>query len=233
MRVRLPSVTFVFVMLFVLLAIVARALSVGTSRALFDASLSRDVYMAGAIGGSAVLLVSILLLSQRLSWLDDRLDAVSLRLGRASADGAKLRIDPGPQLRRGNAAPDQPAPLTASQVLDSPGRAVRETPPTGSGTSTVAHPDPNPSSPNWPEVYGRLVWIRRVIRVYYGGPVVVSLLFVAISVTMLPGVQGFASSAFRLNTMMVLFLSFGWCILVAWILILSITLRPPHRRRRR
>jgi len=48
------------------------------------------------------------------------------------------------------------------------------------------------------------------------GPIFVSLLFVVIAGTMLPGSEGFAVANFRLNTTLILLLMYGWPILVAW-----------------
>src|SRR5438876_352992 len=48
------------------------------------------------------------------------------------------------------------------------------------------------------------------------GPMAAGLLFLGISGAMLPGAEGFAESHYILNTALVLFLGYGWPILVGW-----------------
>jgi hypothetical protein len=50
------------------------------------------------------------------------------------------------------------------------------------------------------------------------GPLVMLLIFIAISLRMLPTTEGFAQAEFQLNTGLVLFLNNGWPFLVAWTL---------------
>src|SRR5438034_13323 len=55
-------------------------------------------------------------------------------------------------------------------------------------------------------------------RIWAGvaGPMAAGLLFLGISGAMLPGAEGFAESHYILNTALVLFLGYGWPILVGW-----------------
>jgi len=48
------------------------------------------------------------------------------------------------------------------------------------------------------------------------GPMLMSLIFLAIAGPMLPGAAGFAATHFQLNTTLVLFLAYGFAPLVAW-----------------
>jgi hypothetical protein len=48
------------------------------------------------------------------------------------------------------------------------------------------------------------------------GPVLLSVIFLALAGPMLPGADGFAAAHFQLNTTLVLFLAYGFAPLVAW-----------------
>src|SRR5205809_513790 len=59
---------------------------------------------------------------------------------------------------------------------------------------------------------------KAAARIWAGvaGPMAAGLLFLGISGAMLPGAEGFAESHYILNTALVLFLGYGWPILVGW-----------------
>ncbi len=63
------------------------------------------------------------------------------------------------------------------------------------------------------------------------GPVLASVIFLSIAAPMLPGSEGFAAAHDQLNTMMILFLSYGLAPLVVWsalsLVLLTRTSRDP------
>jgi hypothetical protein len=71
----------------------------------------------------------------------------------------------------------------------------------------------------------------RVARIV-AGPTVMALLVIGMAGAMLPGVQGFAQTNFRLTTGLVLFLAYGLAFLVAWALaaLVSVVRRVPEPR---
>ncbi len=58
--------------------------------------------------------------------------------------------------------------------------------------------------------------MRAQVRAAAAGPVLASLVFLAIAGPMLPGSDGFATSHYQLNTALILFLAYGVPALVAW-----------------
>lgn len=62
------------------------------------------------------------------------------------------------------------------------------------------------------------------------GPVLLSVVFLAIAGPMLPGAGGFAAAHYQLNTTLVLFLAYGFAPLVAWSVI-SLGMMGPRDRR--
>lgn len=62
------------------------------------------------------------------------------------------------------------------------------------------------------------------------GPLVASILFIAIAGAMLPGAEGFAETNFKLATTLTLILGYGWPFLMAWAVV-SIAMMPSGRDR--
>jgi hypothetical protein len=64
------------------------------------------------------------------------------------------------------------------------------------------------------------------------GPILLSIGFAAIGGTMLPGAGPFLTTNFRLNTLLVLFLAYGWWLLIGWYGFAIASLRRVGRRKR-
>jgi len=69
------------------------------------------------------------------------------------------------------------------------------------------------------------------VRIAVAGPLLGSVLFVAISASMLIGAEGFAQRNYQLNTALLLLLGYGWPVLVAWGAAAMMLLHGPSGRR--
>ena len=217
-RQRLVIATLLFLGAFAVIAQLAWNTAESTAGPWFSTSISRDLYSTTLI--SATILVAILAaLAAGLSGLVGReTRALDLRLNILRSSGVVTAVAGGIDIDRdiedtldeilgtvggGPAAPlvtvDREAHDTLVAVATE-GRVLRQDVVLREFTRA------------------RASLHKAAARIWAGvaGPMAAGLLFLGISGAMLPGAEGFAESHYILNTALVLFLGYGWPILVGW-----------------
>lgn len=221
MRIKATSLTFSFGVVVLLIAILARATAVNASGAWFSPGVSTQFYSITILGSVVLALGLAALASHRAAHMDgvirafDR-DVTSIRRTVESSGG--IGSDAG--LPGGTVALDE---VLAS--LELVGGA------TEAQTSRVGHDSivdvPALAERTRAEVLEKveraLLKQRTALRgardrvwPMVAGPIGLAIAFVAISATMLPGVEGFLVTYHDINTMFILMIGYSWWLLVAW-----------------
>jgi hypothetical protein len=216
--------TVCFGIVFMAIADLAWLTAIGTTAAWFTSGTSSQVYTATLTTATIATLILASFATSRLSHLESRT--------RAGVDRASDGIAPEPEapadLTNRVHVPEGPTqdPDGLDQILAEIGRfatgpvvevrekpAVRLTPAPLSPASAVLTAeglsDRRPSR-------ALLRRARRLVWQTVAGPLIMFLIFIAISGAMLPATGGFAQQHYQLNTGLILFLSYGWPFLVAW-----------------
>ena len=219
--------TVCFGIVFMGMADLAWLTAINTTGPSFTSGTSAQVYTASLTTATIATLILASLAASRLARLESRMQAERLR----DSDLVATEPEPPAPVATRVVAPPEGSedPDGLDQILAEIGRyangplvevrekpAVRMTPaapPHASIPTRMAEEsrDRNPS---------RLA-LRRARRLVWqsvAGPLVMFLIFIAISGAMLPATGGFAQTHYQLNTGLILFLGYGWPFLVAWTL---------------
>ena len=217
-RKRLIGMTFGFFAGFAIIALLARATALGTQGPWFSASVSTAIYSATFVGGT-ILVISLAAVAVMQATMAGReVRALDLRIALLRGAGVGA-------MARGGIDLDQDIDQILEDVLAQPDG--------NEGTTLVAiRREGHDSLEPVPAVVARGrsdVVLRELSRVREGlrnagsrlagavaGPITMGIAFLAIAGPMLPGADWFAAEHFQLNTMLILFLGYGWPFLVAW-----------------
>lgn len=231
MGYRSTSITFSFAVVFLLIAILARATALTTQGPWFSPSVSAQFYAVTLLAGTLLAFGLAALASHRTSQLDTSLRAADWEvemLDRIAASGT------------GGGEDSNPLPGGSSELDALLGQL--ETVEAGGTTATgkvghdsiieVSRVHQRASVVGKQELRQSLVKQRESIRFARDrvwpsviGPVSLAIFFVAVSGSMLPGAEVFLVDQFQLNTMLVLTLAYSWWLLVAWA-VLAVALLP-------
>ncbi len=239
LSLRSATANFVFVALLGLVAILARAVALTTRGPWFSADVSIQVYSVTMLASVFLALALVALASFRAAHLDEVLLSMEIRTSvLAQVTGVDLRTtedDPRTSV-------DTPT-IGLDDVLDGLDAAADGGSPTMRLARGTMVQVPKISIPVGPRSvadiqrdmvarYRSLESARDRVWTSVVGPLIVSLGFLAGAAAMLPGAAGFAQTNFQLNTMLVLFLAYGWLLLLAWA-IASLIMLPSASRQRR
>lgn len=224
MHLRNAVVTVLFGVTSALIANLAWATAVGTSGPWFSPTVSLQVYTITLLSATIVALGLSTVTAGRVAYLDELLHEWEVRIA-AVQGGAKPW---GKSAVTEAHAKERATDGGFDEVFD-------ETPRAESGTvvglerigqgSIVGVPDVVEATGAGAkaEALQDLVEQRHALqaaraRAWFvvAGPIILSIVFVAIAGPMLPGSERFAEQNFRLNTTLILFLGYGWAVLVAW-----------------
>jgi len=218
-RQRLIIATLLFLGAFAVIAQLAWNTAEGTTAAWFSSAVSRDVYSATMV--SATILVAMLAaLAAGLSALAAReARALDLRLAMLRGSGVMATVSGGIDIDRdiedtldeilgsSNEGPMAPVVTVERDAHDTLVTVATES--RGALRQDVVLRE---------VAKARASLTRAASRIWGGvtGPIAGGLLFLGIAGAMLPGAEGFAESHYILNTALILFLGYGWPVLVGW-----------------
>ena len=206
---RPSSVAFGFLALLGVIVLVARAATVNTTGPWFSPRLSLYVYTATLICSGVVAVVASLLASHRAARLDEILRLIDVRLD---------------DLRTRGFVPE-PAPK-APAGLDDLVESLEER--RGHDSLAIAEADrPIAQTALGLELARERDLLRAAkARVWktVAGPILLAVGFAAVAGAMLPGAEDFAASNYQLNSTFVLVLSFGWTLVLLWLVVAIVTL---------
>jgi hypothetical protein len=219
--------TVCFGIVFMGLADLAWLTAINTRDPAFTSGTSAQVYTASLTTATIATLILASLAASRLARLESRMQAERLR----DSDLVAVEADAPAEVATRVVVPPEGSddPDGLDQILAEIGRyangplvevrekpAVRMTPAPLPHSSIPARVAEEPRDRN-PSRLG-LRRARRLVWQSVAGPLVMLLIFIAISGAMLPASGGFAQTHFQLNTGLILFLGYGWPFLAAWTL---------------
>jgi hypothetical protein len=221
-----------FGIVFMGIADLAWLTAIGTTEPWFTSATSSQMYTATLTTATLATLILASLAANRLANLESKARVegdAEFRAPQAEAPLEVLQSAVVPQ-----EAPRDPDGL--DQILSEIGRfatgplvEVREKPAVRTAPLVSFPPEVRTDEPRERAVQQGLRRARRLVWQTVLGPLVMLLIFLAISGAMLPGSGEFAQMHYQLNTGLVLFLGYGWPFLVAWtvaaIVILHVTVR--------
>ena len=237
-RLRPAVVAAGFAVLFAVIATLSWATAMTTAGPWFDVTINLAVYAVAIALGSLLAVVLVLHATARVASLESSLRRLDRRIallrpapGDRPADGAVHHVsvprDLEAELGSGlDAFADGPSSRVA--VLEKEGHDTLVSP---SGTA-------RPSTAETRTAVLRLLVRERIAlrearaRVWQtaAGPVLLSIVFLAIAGPMLPGAGGFATAHYQFNTALVLVLAYGFAPLIAWsVLALGLMGSATHR----
>jgi hypothetical protein len=221
-RLRPAVATTIFAVLLGMIANLAWLTAQSTRGPWFSAGVTLQAYSVTMVAALIVAVGLAAVAASRAARLDDFLRAIDLRIA-AARDAAGSY---------GASAPDQNGPGGIDREIDDflvgitgpePSVVLREDRPTRDSVVRVTEPTMTTSAPLRTEVLKEmlrqrltLTRTRRLVWPVVAGPIVASIIFIAISGAMLPGSEGFAESSYQLNTTFILFLGYGWFALLGW-----------------
>jgi len=211
-----------------LIVILARATALATPDRWFSPAISALFYEMTLVVASILALAIAAIVMARISRFDATLRVLDLEI-------ATL----GPGVKGGIVSDDGPSPRSPqSAVAD----VIRRLETVGGGTVAEERVGHDAIIGLSSVVQRQGVEDRQALREELGrqrarisasrdrmwpgavGPISLSLVFVAIAGTMLPGVEGFLVANFRLNTAFILLIAYSWWLLVAWSVVAIATL---------
>ena len=221
MRVRPIYVTFLFLGLAAVTANLAWATAINTTGPWFSPPVTMQVYSVALIAGTALAVLLTAFATSRAAALDREIRTLDTRV---EILRSLVGLDESPKRQAdGNPGVDADLRVILGSIREA--NVVR----TGGGQeSLLAVPeimgieDPGSRAIALAHVSGQRTLFEKARRAVWrtiAGPVLLGVLFVAIAGAMLPGSEGFASAQFQLNTLLVLFVSYGFGILLAWSLV--------------
>ncbi len=220
MGYRSTSITFSFAVVFLLIAILARATALTTQAPWFSPDISAQFYGVTLLTASLLAFGLAALAFVRVGHFDAALRGLDSQL-----------VGMQRMLKETLSADERPSGLSAQSSVD---EVLAHLETVGGGTrasgkvghdaifevpSVVQGTHLEEKRAVWEELQkmrARLLSVQD--RVWPGvvGPISLAILFVAVSSMMLPGVEGFLVANHQLNTMLILMLAYAWWLLVAW-----------------
>lgn len=213
--------TTTFGIVFMGIADLAWLTAIGTTEAWFTSALSAQTYTATLTSATLATLILASLAASRIANLESRVrDAVAEVRPREAVPPPEV-VEPvvvPTEARRDPDGLDQILNEIGRFAAGSPGPLieVREKPAVRPAPPVRLLPDSGASNPREQILRLGLRRARRLIWQTVLGPLVMLLIFLAISGAMLPGSGEFAQTHFQLNTGIILFLTYGWPFLVTW-----------------
>jgi hypothetical protein len=230
--------TVCFGIVFMGMADLAWLTAIGTTGPWFTSGTSAQMYTASLTTATIATLILASLAASRLAHLESRMRGNRLR----DSDFVATETEPPIEMTSPVVVPQQHSddPEGLDQILAEIGRyatgplvEVREKPAVRMTSTLLAGSAPlartaEESRDRQPSRQA-LRRARRLVWQSVSGPLVMFLIFIAISGAMLPATGGFAQAHYQLNTGLILFLGYGWPFLVAWTLaaiaVLNLTTR--------
>ena len=217
MRQRLVVATLLFLGAFVIIAQLAWNTAVDTTGPWFSTAVSRDVYSTTVIG--SLLLVTALAAIATIQAGAAAREARSLDLRLAILRGSGVSVPAG------GVDIDRDIEDTLDEILAS----TNESPTPVVTVEKEAHDTLISVTTTEGKVLRQDVVLKEVVRsrsalqgagariwTAVAGPFAAGVAFLGMAGAMLPGAEGFAETHYVLNTAVVLFLSYGWTLLVGW-----------------
>ncbi|TLZ68575.1 MAG: hypothetical protein E6K12_00945 [Methanobacteriota archaeon] len=217
-RQRLIVATLLFLGAFAVIAQLAWNTAIATSAPWFSSGISRDVYSTTMVAATVLVAVLAALASSQAASAAREARALDLRLNILRGSGVIASGTSGIDIDRdiedtldeilggvdGSAAPivtiDREAHDTLVSVTTE-GKALRQ--------DVVLREVARARSAL--HKAGSRIWSA------VAGPMAAGIVFLGLAGAMLPGSEGFAESHFMTNTALILFLGYGWPVLVGWV----------------
>lgn len=231
MSVRATSIAFVFGALLGLVGILARAHAVEVNTPWFGPAATLQVYSVSLLAATLTTLGLALFASSRAGRFDDALRTYELRVAALYGHrGLALlrhrdRVDPDEEdlYEEEFAQPEEyDTRLRPYEDIDAAWGLVRRRFREAANSQPVT--PQGPRQRRLQEVQEVLLRQRDALQAVrdqvwptLAGPLTGAVLMTAISGIMLPGSGGFAQTHFQLNTTFILFLGYGWWVLLAWV----------------
>jgi hypothetical protein len=216
-RTRVIGTTLLFLAALAIVAQLAWTTAEETTAAWFSPDVSREVYSTTMIAATILVAVVAALASGQAASVAREALALDLRLGILRGSGVNVTGSGGIDIDRDiedtldeilGSAGEGPAPVVTVDreahdtliTVATQGKGLREEIVLRevARARSALH---NASSRIWSAV---------------AGPVAAGIVFLGIAGAMLPGSEGFAATHYVLNTALILFLGYGWPILVGW-----------------
>src|SRR2546429_3833565 len=217
-RQRLIVATLLFLGAFAVIAQLAWNTAIGTRGPWFSSGISRDVYSTTMVAATVLVAVLAALASSQAASAAREARALDLRLNILRRSGVIASGTGGIDIDRdiedtldeilggvdGSVAPivtmDREAHDTLVSVTTE-GKALRQ--------DVVLREVARARSAL--HKAGSRIWSA------VAGPMAAGIVFLGLAGAMLPGSEGFAESHFMTNTALILFLGYGWAVLVGWV----------------
>lgn len=237
LSLRTASTNFVFVALLGLVAILARAVALTTRGPWFSPDVSIQVYSVTMLGSALLALALVAFASFRAAHLDEVLLSLEIRTSvlaqvtgidlqtseeepRTSVRAETIRVDDVLEGLDTSADGVPTMQLSRDEVVQVPEVSVPVSP------RSLADVQRDTLSR-----YRTVQSARDRVWTSVLGPLIASLALQA-AAAILPGAAGLAQTNFQLNTMLVLFLAYGWLLLLWWA-IASLVMLPSASRQRK
>ncbi len=219
---RYVLVTGLFVVAIAVVANLSWATGIGTQAPWFSPTVTLQVYSFSLLTATVVALALAVVAQGRAAYLEDFLREIESRMAAIGELGSSPNGNSPTTLRIDPATDDDVDELLLELEAAGPEPMV-QTEPVRSASFGGSDTTSGITTRGKTEVLRGLRADRRAAQIARArvwpsvvGPVLLSIIFVAISGAMLPGSEGFAARNFQLNTTLILFIGYGWAILVAW-----------------
>jgi len=217
LSIRAAAATSPFVVIIAIIAILARATAISTEASWFSPGISAQFYEITLLAASFLVLGLGSIAVARLGRFDTAIRELDLEIAaiRHAIRGATMNDD---------SSPGRSSSVEFVQHLQAIGIRTTESEKVGHDAMIDVSPEIREEASDdrtalWEELReqrAHLVSLRNHVWPIVIGPISLGILFVAISGTMLPGVEGFLVSNFHLNTALILLLAYSWWLLVTW-----------------
>lgn len=212
--------TTTFGIVFMGIADLAWLTAIGTTGPWFSSAVSSQMYTATLTSATLATLILASLAASRIANLESRVRDLN-------AEFRPREAEPSPDVVESVVVPTETPrdPDGLDSILNEIGRfaagpliEVREKPAVQSAPASPVRvaSDPLAAGTRGNDLRQSLRRARRLVWQTVLGPLIMLLIFLAISGAMLPGSGDFAQTHYQLNTGLVLFLGYGWPFLVTW-----------------
>jgi len=200
-RQRLIVATLLFLGAFAVIAQLAWNTAIATSAPWFSSGISRDVYSTTMVAATVLVAVLAALASSQAASAAREARALDLRLNILRGSGVIASGTGGIDIDRDiedtldeilGGVDGSAAPIV---TIDREALVLREV----ARARSALHKA------------GSRIWSA------VAGPMAAGIVFLGLAGAMLPGSEGFAESHFMTNTALILFLGYGWPVLVGWV----------------
>jgi hypothetical protein len=216
-RQRLIVATLLFLGAFVIVAQLAWTTAEDTTGPWFSSAVSRDIYSTTMIAATLVVATLAALASVHSSAASRETRSLDLRLAILAGSGVTST--------GGGIDIDRDIEDTLDEILGAAGGAPaplvtleKEAHDTLISVTTLEAKAPRQDVVLKEVTRARAVLQKAGARIWTGvaGPLAAGIAFLGIAGAMLPGSEGFAEANFVLNTAVILFLAYGWTLLMGW-----------------